>query len=168
MKGRIQIKRMASDVVLGAVVLFLVVAATRAMAATADAPDQAAKRELTNLQGTWTVVYSEVNGERRRDLEEVKKMRLTIKEDKWTLEYYNNVKDKHVATLKLEPTQKPKAVDFKFSEGLLTGETLLAIYELKGDDLKFCFADESRLRPKNFDSREGIGGHWLLVLKREK
>ena len=70
-----------------------------------------AKKELQALQGTWTVVYSEQNGERRRDLEEVKKMRLTIKDDNWRLEYHNNVKDKRVATLTLDPTQKPKAVD---------------------------------------------------------
>ena len=132
------------------------------------AGEDAAAKELKAFQGTWTVAYSEQNGERRRDVDEVKKMRLTIKDDTWTLEYHNNVKDKHVATLKLDPTQKPTAVDFKFSEGMLTGETMRAIYELKGDDLKFCFPSESRQRPKNFDSREGNGGQWLLVLKREK
>jgi len=45
---------------------------------------------------------------------------------------------------------------------------LRAIYELKGDELKFCFPDESKQRPKNFDSTEGPGGRWLLVVKREK
>src|SRR4051812_42973419 len=60
-----------------------------------------AATELKALQGTWTVAYSEQNGERRRDLEEVKKMRLTIKNDKWILEFHNNVGDKRVATLKL-------------------------------------------------------------------
>jgi uncharacterized protein (TIGR03067 family) len=130
--------------------------------------DEAAKKALQGLQGSWTVAYSEQNGERRSDVEEVKKMRLTIKGDKWTLEYHNNVKDKHVATLKLDPLQKPKAVDFKFSEGLAAGETMLSIYELNGDDLKFCLPGESKQRPKSFDSREGIAGQWLLVLKREK
>ena len=146
----------------------LVLIAFSCPAGAATPSEEAAKKDLKALQGTWTVVYSEQNGERRRDVEEVKKMRLTIKDDKWTLEYHNNVKDKHVATLKLDPTQKPTAVDFKFSEGLLTGETMLSVYELKGDDLKVCFASESRQRPKSFDSREGIAGQWLLVLKREK
>jgi uncharacterized protein (TIGR03067 family) len=130
--------------------------------------EETAKKELEVLQGTWTVAYSEQHGERRNDLEEVKKMRLTIKDDNWTLEYHNNAKDKHVATLKLDPAQKPKAVDFKFSDGLLAGETMLSIYELKGDDLKFCFPSESRQRPTSFDSRAGTAGQWLLVLKREK
>jgi uncharacterized protein (TIGR03067 family) len=89
--------------------------------------EEAAKKELKVLQGTWTVLYSEQNGERRRDVEEVKKMRLTIKDDNWNLEYHNNVKDKEVAKLKLDPTQKPKAVDLKFSEGLTAGETMLSI-----------------------------------------
>ena len=147
------------------VALVLIAFSCPAVAATPS--EEAVKKELKALQGTWTVVYSEQNGERRRDVEEVKKMRLTIKDDKWTLEYYNNVKDKHVATLKLDPAQKPKVVDFKFSEGLATGETMLSIYELKGDDLKFCLPGESRQRPKTFNSLEGIAGQWLLVLKRE-
>ncbi len=132
------------------------------------AESETGAKELHGLQGTWTVFSSEQDGEKRRDLDEVKKMRLTIKNDKWSLEYHNNVKDKHVATLKLDPTQKPKAVDLKFSEGLLTGETQMAIYELNGDNLKFCLPGESMQRPKNFDSREGIAGHWVLVLEREK
>jgi len=148
------------------VALVLVAFSCGAVAATPG--EEAVKKELKSLRGTWTVVYSEQNGERRRDVEEVKKMRLTIKDDKWTLEYHNNVKDKHVATLKLDPAQKPKAVDFKFSEGLVAGETMLSIYELEGDDLKFCLPGESRQRPKTFNSREGIAGQWLLVLKREK
>ena len=95
-------------------------------------------------------------------------MRLTIKGETWTLDFHNNVKDQRAATMKLDPAQKPKAVDLAFTNGLPTGETIRAIYELKGDDLKFCFADESKQRPKNFDSKEGPGGRWLLVLKRQK
>jgi uncharacterized protein (TIGR03067 family) len=125
-------------------------------------------QELQNLQGTWTVVLSEQNGERRRDLEEVKKMRLRIQGDKWTLDFNNNVGDQRAATMKLDPTQKPKAVDFAFLKGLPVGETIRAIYELKGDDLKFCFPDESKERPKNFNTTEGPGGRWLLVLRRQK
>jgi uncharacterized protein (TIGR03067 family) len=135
---------------------------------TAAAPGETATNELSALQGTWTVLYSEQNGERRRDVEDVKKMRLSIKDDQWTLESNNNVKDISAATLKLDPTQNPKAVDLKVSVGLPAGETIPAIYELKGDELKFCFASESRQRPRKFDSREGSGGQWLLVLKREK
>src|SRR4051794_21705914 len=89
--------------------------------AAAHAVEGTAKEELQALQGTWTVVYSEQNGERRRDVEEVKKMRLIIKDDQWTLESNNNVKDKSVATLKLDPTQNPKAVDLKVTVGLPAG-----------------------------------------------
>jgi len=120
------------------------------------------------MQGTWTVVYSEQHGERRQDLKEVQKMRLTIKGDQWTLNYHNESNDQHAATLRLDPTQQPKAADFRFTSGLFTREKLPLIYELKGDDLKFCFPDESKKRPKNFNSSEGPGGRWLLVLKREK
>jgi uncharacterized protein (TIGR03067 family) len=125
-------------------------------------------KDLQNLQGTWTVVSSEQNGEKRRDLEEVKKMRLKIEGDKWTLDDNNKTKDQTVAIMKLNPTVKPKAVDFSVIVGLATGETLPAIYEIKGNDLKFCFPDESKQRPKNFSSTEGPGGRLLLILKREK
>ena len=146
----------------------LVLIAFCSVAAVAAQNDDTAKKELRKLQGTWTVVFSEQHGERRSDLDEVKKMRLTITNDIWSLEYHNNVKDKHIATLKLDPRQAPKAVDFKFSEGLLTGESALAIYEQNGDGLKFCFPSESRQRPKSFNSSEGTAGQWLLVLKRQK
>jgi uncharacterized protein (TIGR03067 family) len=147
----------------------LILIATSARISAQKAPtEKTAKKELENLQGIWTVVYSEVHGERRSDLEEVKKMRLTIKDDQWTLEYHNNVNDKRVATLTLDPTSSPQAVEFRFTAGLPAGETLSAIYELKGDDLKFCFPDESKKRPKNFDSSEGVAGHWVLALKRER
>ena len=149
------------------ITLLIWLPSTAGISAEEGQSDDTAKKELQKLQGIWTVVYSEQHGERRRDLEEVRKIRLTIKDDKWSLEYNNNVKDKHVATLKLDPGQNPRAVDFKFSEGLMTGETQKAIYELQGDDLKFCFPGESRQRPTSFDSREGIAGHWLLVLKRQ-
>src|SRR5678815_2567064 len=105
-------------------------------AVAAPPADEASKNDIKNIQGTWTVSYSEQNGERRSDVEEVKKMRLTIKADTWTLEHHNNVKDKQVAALKLDATPRPKAAEFKFSEGLPAGETILAIYELSGDDLK--------------------------------
>ena len=146
----------------------LVLIAFSSSAFPAERRDDPIQKQLQNLQGTWTVVFSEQNGERRSDLEEVRKMRLTIKGETWTLDFHNNVKDQRAATMKLDPAQKPKAVDLAFTNGLPTGETIRAIYELKGDDLKFCFADESKQRPKNFDSKEGPGGRWLLVLKRQK
>jgi uncharacterized protein (TIGR03067 family) len=151
---------------------FLILAAIVSFASGSSAgPDKAGDKvpstELKALQGTWTVVSSEQNGERRRDIEEVKKMRLTIEGDQWALHYNNNVKDKLAATLKFDPTS-PKAIDFQFTAGIMTGEKLPAIFEVQGDELKFCFADESKQRPGNFNSREGPGGRWLLVLKREK
>jgi uncharacterized protein (TIGR03067 family) len=145
--------------------LVLMAVCARVMATPAE---DAVKKDLAALQGTWTVVYSELNGEKRQDVGEVKKMRLTINGDNWKLEYHNNVGDKHVARLKLDPTKQPKAVDFKFSDGLLTGESWPSIYDVNGDDLKFCFPSESRERPKDFDSRAAAGGQWLLVLKSEK
>jgi len=68
--------------------------------AQAAAPnDDASKQDLHAMQGTWTVVSSEQNGEKRTDLDAVRKMRLTIKNDQWTLEYHNNVNDQHAATI---------------------------------------------------------------------
>lgn len=157
---------------MSATMKLLALAAIVSLASSSSAgPDKAEGKVpptgLKALQGTWAVVTSEQNGEPRRDIEEVKKMRLTIEGDQWTLHYNNNAKDKLAATLKFDPSS-PKVVDFRFTAGIVAGEKLPAIFELHGDELKFCFADESKQRPGNFNSKEGPGGRWLLVLKREK
>lgn len=41
-------------------------------------------------------------------------------------------------------------------------------YRLVGDDLKICFAGESKKRPVDFNSKGEAGGRCLLVLRPER
>src|SRR5882724_7401069 len=58
--------------------------------------------------------------------------------------------DTSEGTIDLDPSAKPKAVDITYTQGLLKGCTVPAIYELKGDTVKVCFAWQSKNRPTEF------------------
>jgi RNA polymerase sigma factor (sigma-70 family) len=129
------------------------------------------------IQGVWKIVAWEVNGW-REPVADYAGVRITadtvfIKEkgiDKLT-EY----------TYTLDPTHKPKRIDWVGTEEFLKSEgglpreietrrfTLQGIYHLDGDNLTLCFhrADEKRNRPTKFETQPGNGG-WLLVLQREQ
>jgi len=59
----------------------------------------------------------------------------------------NERKEKREGTIKLDP--KTKAFDWITS--LPEEPTMLAIYELKGDDLKIGFGNDGLIRPRRFE-----------------
>ncbi len=66
----------------------------------------------------------------------------------------------------VDPTKKPKAIDYTMTEGTTKGKTHLGIYEVNGDMVKFCFAAPDQDRPTEFTAKEGSG--WTLsVWKRD-
>jgi uncharacterized protein (TIGR03067 family) len=120
------------------------------------------KTDLDKMQGIWRVVSSQVADEKASE-DEVKKRKVTVKDNTLIYEYGNEQKEKRVGTIKLNP--KTKAFDWTWTE---ENATMLAIYELKGDDLKIGFGNPDGLvRPKQLKiEKENVG--WLLVLKRQK
>ena len=67
----------------------------------------------------------------------------------------------------------PKQLDRTFVEGRPKGKVLPGIYQLDGDELKYCYNTGVRgpkytVRPKEFKGDLDIAGTFLLVLKREK
>jgi hypothetical protein len=52
-------------------------------------------------------------------------------------------------------------------EGQFEGKTMLGIYDLQGDTLRFCFADPGKERPTNFTTKAG-DGRTLSVWKKAK
>jgi uncharacterized protein (TIGR03067 family) len=74
-------------------------------------------------------------------------------------------------TFTLDPSQKPKTIDMKVTEGRREedkGKVVRGIYELNQDTLKWCTADPgSEERPKEFATKEGTR-HMLVTLNREK
>ncbi len=98
--------------------------------------------------------------------EAVKRMRWTFKGDKLLIA--GNLADgrEEECAYKVDPTQSPKHLDFTTPTET---KAILAIYEVKGDELKICVRHASSAdgRPTEFAARPG-SKLVLMVLKKEK
>ena len=139
-------------------------ALTIAYVAAAEDKDEA-KQDLDKMQGSWRVVSWQMADE-KKSKDELQKYKVTVKGN--TLIYETGIarnKGEGEGTIKLDP--KTQAFDWTLTD---LGATMNAIYELKGDDLKIGFGNDSPIRPqrpKRFEmGKEDVV--WLLVLKRKK
>src|SRR5882724_4600882 len=105
-----------------------VLAAVVGIAAGPPQADEATK-ELGRLQGTWEMAGLEVNGE-EVPAKKLKGTTLTIKGDKYIVKVKDNT---HETTIKLDPTQKPKAIDMYFPDGVEVPKLSKGVYDLDGD-----------------------------------
>jgi uncharacterized protein (TIGR03067 family) len=138
-----------------------VIAAIAILGTAAGQDKDEGKKDLDKMQGTWRVVSSQVADEKASE-DEVKKRRIRVKGNSLIYETGNERKEKREGTITLDP--KTKAFDWTWTEA---GTTMLAIYELKGDDLKIGFGNDGLIRPKRFEmAKESVV--WMLILKREK
>jgi uncharacterized protein (TIGR03067 family) len=146
-----------------------------------DMPDdeKVKEEELKKLEGPWSLVSGEKNGEKLTD-EQVKKYRLVITakdKDAPKIEAFETAspaKPVLQTVFKIDPITKPndparkhKTIDLLRYDG---GQelTMPGIYELKGDTLTICGCDDGRrIRPTAFAAKADSGCS-LLVLKREK
>ena len=76
-------------------------------------------------------------------------------------------KDPDEGKCKIDPTKTPKTIDVTGVKGPNQGKTFLAIYELKGDDLRVCYDLSGKQRPTEFKSAEGTQ-LFLVTYKRQK
>ena len=146
--------------------LFAVLAALAAGAA--DDKDKDGGKAA--LAGTWQTVASEMDGEKQPE-DDVKAYTLVFAGDKLTVNKSGDLVMKGSVTL--DASQNPRHLDLKLEENPNNpddvGKTLPGIYELKGDELKWCFAlpGASGDRPKAFKTEAG-SGQVSATLKREK
>jgi uncharacterized protein (TIGR03067 family) len=131
----------------------------------ADAPkDDVAKRDLEMFHGYWQLVSAVRDGKQLLP-EEVKQFKLAIQGNKFVLQ-----KDAVViseGTFTLDPSRTPKEIDETATAGPNKGKTFLAIYEIKDDRHRICFAAPGQRRPAEFSSTAG-SGQLLQVWKRER
>jgi uncharacterized protein (TIGR03067 family) len=125
-------------------------------------PPDDAKEDLKKLEGVWKLVSGEKDGKIIDDAT-LRTARLVIKGDTHTVKVGE---DSFIGTHKVNPDQKPKAIDAMDTEGTYKGKTSLGIYEIKGDEFKVCFAPPGKERPKEFTSKSGTG-NMVHVWKRE-
>ena len=135
------------------------------LAAADDEKQTAIKKDRKQYEGTWRVVSLEINGNKSTE-EDANKITVANKADGvWILE----VDGKKITegTSELDPTRKPKTIDFMETEGDNKGRIVLGIYELGDDTRKLCYAQPGKDRPAEFSAPAG-SGHTLVVFKREK
>ena len=128
-----------------------------------DAQD-ASKKEMSDLEGEWSMVSGMANGQ-AMPKEFVQTGRRVAKDGETTITMGGRLYFK--AKFSIDPSQKPKAMDYNMTEGPTKGKTHLGIYELQGDTVRFCFAAPGHDRPTDFTAKRG-GQRTLSVWKREK
>jgi uncharacterized protein (TIGR03067 family) len=121
------------------VCLMFGILSTAGGASAAEGAKAAVKAELKKLVGTWKVQAVESDGRTARD-EDIKGLRYVIGADgKWELRKDDQTQAR--GTFTIDPTKKPKTIDFKIEESIseqAKGKMSLGIYELDGDNLKVC------------------------------
>ena len=123
-----------------------------------------AKKDLARLQGEWSMVSGSADGQEMP--EEIRKqLKRVCKGDEATTTMGDRVILK--AKISLDPSQKPKTINYQMTDGLTKGKTQLGIYELDGDTFKSCFGAPGDPRPTDFTSKPG-DGRTLTVWKKEK
>jgi uncharacterized protein (TIGR03067 family) len=126
------------------------------------ADEQAIKKDLAQLQGEWTMVSGSADGQPMP--EEIRKqMKRVCKGDEITVTMGERVFLK--AKITIDPTQKPKTIDYDMTEGFSKGKKQLGIYELHGDTFKACFNSPGAERPAEFKAGAGLT---LSEWKRQK
>ena len=98
---------------------------------------QDAQKDLDKFQGTWSVIGALVNGkvvpgEVRR------KITVTFKADKMTMDAPDILGSKIEWTVKLDPSKNPKTLDATSLSGKFKGQTYLGIYKFQDDELRIC------------------------------
>jgi uncharacterized protein (TIGR03067 family) len=128
------------------------------------AQDDTKKKEMAKLEGEWSMVSGNASGQSLPE-EAVKSGKRVCNDGETTITISGKVFFK--AKVTIDPTKKPKAIDYEMTEGPTKGKTHLGIYELDGDTVKFCFAAPGKDRPTDFTSKEG-SERTLSVWKKDK
>jgi len=140
-------------------------AGVRSPAADGNANEETVAKELQAFKGTWRLSSKEEDGKKFSE-EEIKDI---IGTGDGLGKFSVRRGDKVIgeATVKLDPTKKPKRIDVSFTEGQHKGQTLLGIYEIDSDAFRVCVARSGDERPAEFSAKAG-SGRILIGYKREK
>ena len=105
----------------------------------------------TILNGTYTMVSGELNGEKITD-DILKSTSLKMDGNK----HFGKVGDSSITgTHKLNPNKSPKEIDSTHVEGPLKGQSYLGIYKIENDVWTVCFAPPGKPRPRDFSTKAG-------------
>jgi uncharacterized protein (TIGR03067 family) len=135
-----------------------------ALLVAADAAQEAVKKDLEQLQGEWSMVSGESNGQEFAD-QVFKTAKRVCKGNETTVTVGERLILK--ATITINPSKEPKNIDYDVREGDTKGRIIRGIYELDGDTVKFCFSAPGGERPTDFTAKAG-SNRTLSTWKRTK
>ena len=113
---------------------------------------EAAKKDMAQLQGEWSMVSGVADGYSIPDtmLPDSKRV---CKGDEVTATVGGQLVMK--AKITIDPSKKPKTIDYQVIDGPTKGKKHLGIYELEGNTFKSCFGAPDAERPTDFSSKPG-------------
>ncbi len=123
------------------------------------AADDQADKDKKAMQGTWKVTSFESGGKAAPE-DKVKAMKLTIKDDTFSL---TDGQRTETGKFTFDAAKKPKELDLTPDKG--NNGKAQFIYDIDGDTLKFCWNKPGGARPKEFTGKDTDG---YMILKREK
>ena len=122
-----------------------------------------AEEKKKGFVGTWVPTEGQLNGEKLPE-DFLKSIKLVIAADN---KYSATAGEQtETGTFKVDDAKKPTTMDIVPGDGPKKGETVLAIYEMKGDTMKVCYSLEGKERPKEFTSTAD-NKHLVFVYKRQ-
>lgn len=123
----------------------------------------AAKKAKNKIDGTWVMVSGEEDGKPIPE-DAVKTAKLVIKGNEHDVTVGSAT---YKGTHKVDRSKTPHTIDATDEAGPFKGETTLGIFEVKGGEMKVCFAPPGKDRPTEFTTKSGTGTIFH-VWKREK
>jgi uncharacterized protein (TIGR03067 family) len=130
----------------------------------ADPKEEALKKEMKDLTGTWEVTKVKVAGMDEQALPPGTLQLVFTADGKYSEKIMG--KENENGKYTVDPSKTPKTIDLDILEGMDKGKKQLGLYELKGDDLKIAFAEPGgKDRPADL---AGKGAAAVVTLKRAK
>jgi uncharacterized protein (TIGR03067 family) len=126
---------------------------------------QPAEDAQKNLQGTWTAIQAERDGNAADD---VVGHRLSFTGNRFQIQSEDG-KPLYAGIVRVDPSAQPAAMDFEHTEGTLKGKAWQGIYALDGDTLTVCdnAPHLDKGRPAAFEATRG-SGYVLITFERAK
>ena len=129
-----------------------------------DAAAETLKKELALLDGEWTMVSVTADGQAIPEAI-AKTGKRVAKGGETTVTIAGQLVMKAIYTI--DPTKKPKTIDYTMTDGPTKGLKQYGIYEIDGETVRVCFAAPGKDRPSEFTSKPG-DGHTLTAWKMTK
>jgi uncharacterized protein (TIGR03067 family) len=130
----------------------------------AETPDEAVKKDLAKLEGEWSMVSGEREGQAIPEMY-LKSGTRVFKDGVVTVKFGDMLL--MTAKVTLDTSKLPKTIDYDVTDGMFKGKKQLGIYEFDGETAKFCFANPGEARPTSFKTNAG-SGQTSTVWKKNK